>query len=113
MPKRSCEVHFLDVGQGSASVVLYYNPATELHEAIVIDCGSTDGVLLSVLDTFVDYIRALIITHNHDDHAGAAPVIIETWCRPTEKHPGGRIGAILVVCDEPKPRRKLGQALKT
>lgn len=68
------EVCFVDVGQGSASVLLLGN-----REAIVIDAGARhqSRVVVDFLrDARVDAISRLIVTHNHADHsAGAAAVL--------------------------------------
>lgn len=47
-------------------------------EAIVIDCGSKScDTLLKSLDHYrVERIRRLIVSHCHDDHAGAAPSVL-------------------------------------
>ena len=37
--KPACEIHFLDVGQGSTSIVRYTNENEGRREAIVIDCA--------------------------------------------------------------------------
>ena len=75
-----CEIHFLDVGQGSSSVILYQNTKKNRCEAIVIDGGppQTD-IACRVLDAFADYMRcAVIVTHNHRDHTGGILNIVRT-----------------------------------
>jgi beta-lactamase superfamily II metal-dependent hydrolase len=75
------EVHFLDVGQGLCSIVLFYDEETAERRAIVVDCGPSAHVPLAVLNAFADVIDALVVTHNHDDHAAGAKRIIHQFGR--------------------------------
>jgi competence protein ComEC len=71
-----CECWFLDVGQGSANVILLGG-----GKAIVVDCGPVGAnqarQLLKALS--IDTIEALVITHNDNDHDGHAAAIIEAY----------------------------------
>jgi competence protein ComEC len=71
-----CECWFLDVGQGSANVILLGG-----GKAIVIDCGPVGaGQARQLLKASkIDSIEALIITHNDNDHDGHAAAIIEAY----------------------------------
>lgn len=79
------EVCFVDVGQGSSSVILLGG-----RRAIVIDAGGQQALtVIRLLQHFhVEIIERLIVTHNHDDHSrGAATVLTafskriqEVWC---------------------------------
>src|SRR5262245_50143261 len=101
MPSR-CEVHFLDVGQGAASVILYHNPEAERNEAIVLDCGPTeDGVPLALLQDRDVYVRALILTHYHADHTAGAKKIIRTFAKRD------LLGDIYLVNDQSEGARDL------
>lgn len=72
----SAETYFLDVGQGTANVILLGD-----GRAIIIDCGprSSSHVLLQLLNRYVSIIEALVLSHNDDDHVGAAPTIISRY----------------------------------
>ena len=79
----SMQVHFIDVGQGDATLVI-----TPHGRSILVDAGGS----LGVQNTFdigervvVPYLRHygvntldwLILTHNHQDHAGGAGAVAE------------------------------------
>jgi beta-lactamase superfamily II metal-dependent hydrolase len=104
---KECEVHFLDVGQGSSSVILYQNAETNQCEAVVIDGGppNTD-IAAKVLEDFADYVRAVIVTHNHRDHIGGILNIVRTWSQ------AGRFGSIYLVSHKTEDSLKLAKFLK-
>lgn len=76
---RSVSVHFIDVGQGDATLI-----TTPHRRAILIDSGGTVGLNSSDFDVgervVLPYLRHygileldyLILTHNHQDHAGGS-----------------------------------------
>ena len=78
---RPAEVHFIDVGQGDATLVL-----TPRGRAVLIDAGGTSGGV-SRFDIgeriVVPYLRHqgvrtvdyLVLTHGHQDHAGGAAAV--------------------------------------
>jgi beta-lactamase superfamily II metal-dependent hydrolase len=103
--KPHCEVHFLDVGQGSCSVIRFTNPRTGLREAVLIDSGRSSTIPLDVLEEFVDYVPAWIITHNHADHIGGLRSILqhENWGRRK-----GKVGTIYLVNDKSRQERSRG-----
>jgi competence protein ComEC len=63
------EVCFLDVGQGSASVILLGQ-----QRAILIDCGGRQSrTVLTLLQRYqISSIARLVVTHNHADHSAGA-----------------------------------------
>ena len=70
-----CECWFLDIGQGSSSVILLGK-----RRAIVIDAGPRGcTVPIQLLNRHVDTIEALIITHNDDDHDGGVARILAAY----------------------------------
>lgn len=73
--KTQSECWFLDVGQGSANVILLGQ-----GRAIVIDCGPrTSTVTLEFLKRYVDTIDLLVISHNDVDHDGGVADIIQAY----------------------------------
>ncbi len=77
----SAECFFLDVGQASAHVI-------DLGDgrAILVDCGRTPHVVLELLRDYLGITRiaALLLTHNHIDHAGGMPTILAQYRRQIE-----------------------------
>ena len=80
---QQAEVHFIDVGQGDASLII-----TPHRKAVLIDTGGT-GSGAGSFDigerVVVPYLRHhgirelefLILTHGHSDHAGGAAAIVD------------------------------------
>lgn len=68
-----CEFHFIDVGQGDATMILTG------EGAVVIDAGPGDHAdsTLEYIKSYTDRIDYLILTHPHEDHIGGADEIIE------------------------------------
>lgn len=69
------ELHFIDVGQGDASLILSDG------EAVLIDggTGSAEDDLLAYLESLgIDRLRAVIATHPHEDHIGGLDVVLES-----------------------------------
>lgn len=84
------ECCFVDVAQGSANVILLGE-----RRAVVIDCGPpSDLGTIRILDHFgIESIVALIITHNHADHCGAAESVLSKF--------RGAIDAVFFLEDRP------------
>lgn len=61
-------IAFLDVGQGDTIVVT----APQMQEAIVIDCIDEKAVLTYLKQENIKRLRAIIITHLHEDHYSRA-----------------------------------------
>ena len=77
------QVHFIDVGQGDATLVI-----TPHGRSVLIDAGGTAGpqdnfdigerVVVPYLRHYgVRQVDWLILTHNHQDHAGGAAAVAE------------------------------------
>lgn len=70
------QVHFFDVGQGDATLII-----TPDEKTILIDAGpnSKQDQLLGYLDALgVDRLDFLIFTHPHEDHIGGGDVVVQT-----------------------------------
>ncbi len=65
--------HFIDVGQGDATLIL------TADTAVLIDAGtgSSAGALVTYLKTYTGRLDYLILTHPHDDHVGGVMEILE------------------------------------
>ena len=72
-------LHFLDVGQGDAAVIL-----TPGGHAVVVDAGPRNDrfdagrrtVLPFLARHGVKHVEALVISHGHADHVGGAPALL-------------------------------------
>lgn len=69
-----CEFHFIDVGQGDASMFI-----TDSGDTVVIDTGGAAAAVdtENYIKSYTDKIDYLILTHPHEDHIGGAAEIIE------------------------------------
>ena len=66
-------IHFLDVGQGDAAIVLCGD------EVMMIDCGDSPFVYSYLTDTLnVSNIDYMIATHPHEDHIGGLAGVLDT-----------------------------------
>lgn len=70
---RDASVHFIDVGQGDAALIL-----TE-KSAVVIDAGpaSSADKLTEYISAYTSKIDCLVISHPHEDHMGGAAKLLE------------------------------------
>ncbi|MGM9647018.1 MAG: ComEC/Rec2 family competence protein [Eubacteriales bacterium] len=69
------QLHFIDVGQGDAALLIL-----PTGERIMIDTGteeSVEAVLSHLAKWNVSALDLVILSHNHDDHAGGLPVIAD------------------------------------
>ena len=67
-------VHFIDVGQGDATLIMAPSGAR-----ILIDAGPLDSeeVLLSYLESYnVTHLDALVVSHSDSDHCGSADDVL-------------------------------------
>ena len=72
------EIHFIDVGQADAVLI-----QTEEGHAALYDGGLDDDRALGYLERIgVENINVLIASHNHADHIGGFPAIIERYEPP-------------------------------
>lgn len=78
--------YFLDVGQGTSQVV-----SLGQQQAVVIDTGKScrqgikSPVLILLNELQIDHIKALILSHNDNDHTGELANIIYTYRNKIEK----------------------------
>jgi competence protein ComEC len=70
------QLHFIDVGQGDAALLVL-----PTGERIMIDTGteeSGEAILSHLAKWDVAALDLVILSHNHDDHAGGLPLLAET-----------------------------------
>jgi beta-lactamase superfamily II metal-dependent hydrolase len=66
------ELHFLDVGQGDAALLI-----TPEHRTLLVDAGRNGALTAQYLRALgVDTIDLLVVSHNHDDHMGGVPEVL-------------------------------------
>lgn len=76
-PKDNLIVHYIDVGQGDSTLVMFPN-----NEVALIDAGTRAGRedLVKYLKQFnIKKIDYLIGTHPHEDHIGGLPEVIRNF----------------------------------
>ncbi len=68
------EYHFIDIGQGDASLIL-----TD-EAAVLVDCGTLEQsyIVLDYVKKYTDKIDLFVFSHAHDDHMGGAANIINS-----------------------------------
>ncbi|MBO5779181.1 MAG: MBL fold metallo-hydrolase [Clostridia bacterium] len=69
------QLHFIDVGQGDAALLVL-----PTGERIMIDVGtreSGEAILSHLAKWNVKALDLVILSHNHDDHAGGLPILEE------------------------------------
>ena len=68
---------FFDVGQGNSCLFLFSDGKT-----LLVDSGSfeySDVVLNDLKDAGITRLDAVVITHQHEDHMGCMPEILQTY----------------------------------
>lgn len=73
------EVHFIDVGQGSCTLIVYYNASGEPTDTMLIDAGYYEygtKVQNYIQKLGIDTLDYVVGTHPDSDHIGAMDVII-------------------------------------
>ena len=77
-PTIAAECYFLDVGQGTCNIILLGE-----RRAIVIDGGPCRAFspLKILKDCRVEYLDALVVSHNDDDHCGGAETLLGEYPR--------------------------------
>lgn len=64
------ELRFIDVGQGDAALLRLG------RQAVLIDAGRGDDIVLVLEELGVDSLLAAIASHNHDDHIGGMDAVL-------------------------------------
>jgi beta-lactamase superfamily II metal-dependent hydrolase len=64
------ELRFIDVGQGDAALLRLG------HQAVLIDAGRGDDIVLVLEELGVDSLLAAVASHNHDDHIGGMDAVL-------------------------------------
>lgn len=68
-------VFFVDVGQGTSQVILFKDSSV-----VVVDCGQSSDSLIRLLDDLTfDRIRAVVLSHWHDDHILGVPAFLKKY----------------------------------
>ncbi|MDZ4865483.1 MAG: MBL fold metallo-hydrolase [Gemmatimonadota bacterium] len=101
------ELHFLDVGQGDATLIKYGNIG------VLVDAGRGDDIVLVLEDLGIDSLVAAVASHNHDDHIGGMDAVLADFPvghylyngRPAENDNAEAIEDILAEegIDNPEP----------
>ncbi len=68
----NASIHFIDVGQGDATLILTGDAA------VLVDAGTNSAAdtLVAYLETYVGRLDYMILTHPHDDHVGGADEVL-------------------------------------
>lgn len=68
----NASIHFIDVGQGDATLILTGDAA------VLVDAGTNSAAdtLVAYLTTYVGRLDYMILTHPHDDHVGGADEVL-------------------------------------
>ena len=71
-PKGECTVHFIDVGQGDAALIV-----TDAG-SVLVDAGpaAADAKLLAYVKRYTPKLDWLVLSHPHEDHIGGAARIL-------------------------------------
>lgn len=97
--RRFASASFVDVGQGTSTVVIFQEASWSAPDAIIIDCpDECDRVIKILSDAGVRKVHLLAFSHNHSDHASAAAA--KRICREFE------VGTFAFVEDRPPKQMK-------
>jgi competence protein ComEC len=88
----SVTIDFWDVGQADCSVVELPNKSL-----VIIDVGSKASPVVDYLQGSSFRIAAIVLTHTHEDHAGAMPSIVHSFKK--------RIGTVFMLTDVDKRQK--------
>lgn len=73
-------VYFLDVGQGACQVIAFADGSL-----VIIDCGSSADALVMLLKAIsFKTIRAVVLSHWHDDHVNGTPALLQNFAKMIE-----------------------------
>jgi len=68
-------IYFVDVGQGSAQVILFPDDSV-----VIVDCGPCSEPVVNLLSSMTfSRIRAVVLSHWHEDHVAGAPDLIRHY----------------------------------
>ena len=72
-PKGECTIHFIDIGQGDAALII-----TDVG-SVLVDAGPSDsaGKLLEYVKRYTKTVDWLVLTHPHEDHIGGASRVLD------------------------------------
>lgn len=72
---KNATVYFLDVGQGTSQVIAFADGTL-----VIIDCGASADALVMLLKSIkFTRIRAVILSHWHDDHVNGTPALLRNF----------------------------------
>ncbi len=78
--KAATKIHFIDVGQADATLIEQNGHFALIDAGIDLKAANGKGTLLFYLDAVgVKTIDVLVITHQHYDHIGAVPAVLEKY----------------------------------
>lgn len=111
----NCSISFLG-GVGEIGMNMYVYETDET--AIIVDCGvmfadnnlpGIDYVIpdFEYLDSIKDKLKAVFITHGHEDHVGAVPFLLRAYNLPVY---GGRLS--LGILEQKRGAKKVGPDLR-
>ena len=73
-------IYFLDVGQGTSQVIAFADGSL-----VIIDCGASADALVMLLKSIkFTKIRAVILSHWHDDHVNGTPALLSNFASKIE-----------------------------